>query len=144
MSVNPLVRDAIERMKDAGIDDAETLRERYAPQQFGNAEAVFRVGKLILRFVRDRGQDFLDLGWASAQGKFHQFDDVDVATGWRSLQKVVSKREPEGLASVVERFARHRSQLEEALAGERERLTRSRIESAAKARGEALFGGAKR
>jgi len=136
---NPLTRDATELLRDAGIGDAQVLRDRYDEQDFGDAEAVFKIGKLLLRFVRDRGQDFVDLTSAMSPDRFYQFDDVEVAMGWSSIEDVVSKSDPEDLAAVLGRVARNRTQLEEAFSGERERFTRAKVETAAEARGKALF-----
>lgn len=139
-SANPLVREATARMQESGIVDAEILRERYDPQHFGNAEAIFQIGVLVVRFVRDRGQDFVDLGSIRTPGKFYQFDDVDVAMGWQAPHDVVDKRRPEPLSSIMERLVRHRAELEHAFSAEHENLMRSQIEKAASARAKVLFG----
>ena len=38
--------------------------------------------------IGDRSQDFVDLGSTATPERFHQFDDVDIAMGWRSVEQV--------------------------------------------------------
>ncbi|MBN1612370.1 MAG: hypothetical protein JW940_37410 [Polyangiaceae bacterium] len=136
--MNPLVQHAANLLRAAGFDDVELKCEKYDTQHFGNAEAVFRVGSLLIRFQRERAQDFVDLASPSRPEEFHQFDDVDIAMGWKSVEAVLAKREPEDLGSVLTRLARNFAHLEEAFSGEQERFTRARVEKAAKSRGEAF------
>jgi hypothetical protein len=136
--MNPLVQHATKLLRDAGFNQVELVKEKYDAQQFGDAEATFRVGSLLLRFQRDRGQDFLDLGSVSSPEKFFLFDDLDIAMGWKSIEEVLAKSEPESLASVLGRISQNFAQLEEAFSDEREPSTRARVERAARSRGEAF------
>jgi hypothetical protein len=78
--------------------DFELFRARPPDvKHFGDAEAVFRVGTLLLRLVRDRGQEFMDLATIAAPDKFYQFDDVEIAMGWKTIDEVLAKRELEPL-----------------------------------------------
>ena len=144
MAVNPLVQHAASLLKAAGFDDVELKSERYDTQHFGNAEAVFRVGSLLIRFQRDRAQDFVDLASPSRPEEFHQFDDVDIAMGWKSVEAVLAKTEPEDLGSVLSRLMRNFAHLEKAFSGEEERFTRARVKKAAKSRGEAFVASLRR
>jgi hypothetical protein len=135
--VNPLVQDAVNRLRTAGFRDFELVREIYDEKHFGNAEAVFRVGRLFVRFWRDRGQDFLDLSSAPDE-TFYLFDDVDIAMGWKSVDDVLGKLEPEDTASVLHRFFQKFAQLEHAFSGHQSHLTRALVEKAAKERGDAF------
>lgn len=144
MSPNPVVRDAQSLLSDVGLRDVDLLRDRYDSGSFGNGEAVFQIGKLVVRFTRDRGQDFIDVASKSQPDKFYQFDDVDLAMGWTSIDRVLAKSAPEEPRSVLTRLARHFAHLEDAFSGEQERLTRARIEKAAKARGEAFVASLRR
>lgn len=71
------------RLREAGIEAAELVRTSPDSASFGDAETVFRVARQLLRFVRDRGQEFMDLGANAAPEQFYQFDDVEIAMGWR-------------------------------------------------------------
>ena len=138
MAANPLVQDAMDRVKAVGFKNVELIRDRYDAQHFGNAEAIFRVGRVLLRFRRDRGQGFVDLASTASPERFHQFDDVDIAMGWKSVEQVLTKREPEDLTSVLKRLFQNFQHLEDAFSGEQERFTRARVEKAAKERGDAF------
>lgn len=104
----------------------------------GDGVVIFRIGSLLLRFVRDRGQDFLDIASMVEPTIFHQFDDIEIAMGWRSVEDILAKQEPESLSAVLEKIEEKFSDLNAAMSGERERFTRAQIERAAKQRGEAF------
>ena len=70
--------------------------------------------------------------------RFHQFDDVEIAMGFKTIDQVLAKREPENLTEVLARVSRHLKELDEAFSPERERLTRARIERAARDRGHSF------
>lgn len=110
-------------------------RESFDPQNFGNGEVVFRLGPLLLRFIRDRGQDFLDVASAIAPDHFHQFDDVEIGMDWKSVEGALAKSEPEPLADMLRRMRNRLGELELAMSGNQELFTRDRIERAAEQRG---------
>ena len=122
----------------AGLNDAEELDCTPEARTFGDASAVFRLGSLLLRVTRERGQEFLDIAASVEPKVFHQFDDVDIAMGWKSVDEVLAKREPENIAAVLARVSANRSALGEAFSGDREHLTRARVERATRDRGQAF------
>lgn len=122
---------------EAGIKDAELLSS-VGGTGFDDGYILFRVGSLLVRITRDRGQLFLDLGSVHSPEHFHQFDDVEIAMGWRSIASVLAKTEPEALKPVLTRLREHREELETRMSEAQERLTRARIERAAHDRGEAF------
>lgn len=138
MRANPLLQDVMRVLKTLGLQDIEVLREMYDPLHFGNAEVLIRVGRLLVRIQRDRGQDFVDLGSTASPDRFYQVDDVDIAMGWKSVAEVLAKKQPESLASVLGRLYQHLGPLEEAFSVEQECLTRARVERAAKQRRQEL------
>ena len=79
------------RLATANLKDVEEVS--FSPEQasFGNSEAVFRIGSVLLRLIRDRGQEFLDLASSVEPTVFHQFDDVEIAMGWKSINDVLAK-----------------------------------------------------
>jgi hypothetical protein len=135
MTENSLLNSAGEAIESVGIEGVELVRESFDPQNFGNGEVVFRLGTLLLRFIRDRGQDFLDVASAIAPGHFHQFDDVEIGMGWRSVDEVLAKSEPEPLADMLRRMRNRLGELQSAMSGSQERFTRDRIERSAEQRG---------
>ena len=151
MVTNPLVQEAMVLLKATGFTDTDLIRESYYPQAFGNAEAIFRVGKLIVRFLRDRSQDFVDLASISYPEQFHQICDVEVAMGWKSFEQLVEDElqeckfedltaedfAVEDLTSVLDRLFQHFGSLEDAFSGEQEPGTRALVEKVAKERFDA-------
>jgi len=139
MHATSLQDSVLVRLTEAGIMAPELVHASYRSESFGDAEAVFRVGRLLLRFVRDRDQEFMDIGASTRPEQFHQFDDLEIAMGWKTIDDVLAKREPEDLSQVLARVSQHLKQLDEAFSGERERFTRARVERAARDRGEAFM-----
>ena len=138
MTENKLFNSAKEAIESVGIEGVELQRESFDPQNFGNGEVIFRLGPLLLRFIRDRGQDFLDIASAIAPDRFHQFDDVEIGIGWKSVEEALSKSEPEPLADMLRRMRNRLGELQSAMSGNQEGFTRDRIERAAEQR-EAEF-----
>ena len=126
------------RLSGAGLGDAELVSATPESAAFGDTTAVFRIRPLLLRFTRERGQEFVDLASQSEPDTFHQFDDVDIAMGWRSVDEVLAKRKPEPIAAVLRRIKANLAVLGDAFSGDRERLTRARVERAARERGHAF------
>lgn len=105
---------------------------------FGDGEVIMRVDPFLLRLVRDRGQEFLDVGAESFPDKFYPFHDVEVAMGWRSLEDVLATTEPESVSSILAKFRARLDELRPAFEGDRAILTIRRIEDAMRKRGEAF------
>ncbi len=135
----PFAKSIAARIGAAGLGDVELVSEMPDSSSFGDAEAVFRLGPLILRFSMDRGQELVDVAFGHMPERFFLIDDVDIALGWKSIDEVVSRPEPERLESVLGRLAAHRPELSEAFSGRLSRRTRARIERAERDRGEAFM-----
>lgn len=138
MTAQSFIDYLVNLLSKTGIDGAESIRAISDAKNFGDAEAIFRVGPLVLRFLRDRSQEFLELATNVAPDKFYQFGDVEIAMGWKTIDEVLAKRELEPLSSVLARLHEHRAEMSEALSSDRESLTRARIERAAQERGKAF------
>jgi hypothetical protein len=127
------------RLNAAGLGQAELVSAVQDDASFGNAEVIFRAGSLRLRFVRDRGQEFLEMASDAAPTRFFQFDDVELALGRKTIREILAAHEPERLEVMLARLAKDVAELNDAFSGDRERLTRARVEQAARARGEAFM-----
>ncbi len=128
-----------ERLQRAGLAGAELVSCSPEPVVFDNAEAVFRAGSLLLRLVRERGQEFLDLAASAAPQRFHQFGDLELALGWTKVPEVLARKDPEDLDLVLARVASRFAELESVLSADRLRGTEAKIEQAARERGEAFL-----
>lgn len=86
---NPLVAVAQSELNKVGIRNAKLIRESYAPQDFGNAEAIYELGNLRLRLLRDRGDDTVQIGSSTSAENFYILDDVAIWMGWLSLDELL-------------------------------------------------------
>jgi hypothetical protein len=134
----PLAESAAAQLKAAGIERADLVEKSPENGAFGDSEAIFRIGSLLLRFVRERGQEFIDISGGTTADRFHQFSDIEIAMGWSTIEEELAKREPEQLSQVLDRVSRHLAELDGAFSNGREQLTHARIERAARERGEAF------
>lgn len=125
-------------LEKVGLDSAELVSSVPESAVFGDAAAIFQVGPLLLRVTRERGQQFVDMAAQAEPTKFHQFDDVDIAMGWRSLDEVLAKQEPEPINMVLQRVKENLDALIDAFSGGREQFTRARLEKVAHERGQAF------
>jgi hypothetical protein len=89
--------------------------------------ATFELDDLLLRFVRERTEVYLDIATKAPDPEFHQFDDVEIALGWTSVEEVLKKASPEPLDSVIARVARCVASLKAELYGPHAEWTRARI-----------------
>lgn len=117
-----------------GMDPVEHLSEQYTEAEFGNATALFRVGSIVLRVTRDKGQEFLEIGSTHRPGKFFTFDDVCIAFGWRGVAHVVNRKEPVPFPEEASALVRSREELAHAFAEQRIEETEARIERATRQR----------
>ena len=125
-------------LEQAGVTGAELMSAEPESRAFGDTSATFRLGRLLLRFVRDRGEEFLDVGSADDPDVMFQYDDVEIAMGWRPVDEVLEKRAPEPIERVLQRVAMQVPQLQSAFSPERAADTIDRVRRAELSRGEAL------
>src|SRR5262245_27207216 len=85
----------------AGLSRATLVSSSSDGSSFGDTEVIFKLDALLLRFVRDRGQIFLDIASSAAPAEFHQYCDVEVAMGWRTIDQILARREPEAIGAVL-------------------------------------------
>lgn len=137
-STSQLVDAVRADLEKAGLGSAELVSIAPESAAFGDTAAIFRIGPLLLRVTLERGQRFVDIAAQAEPTKFHQFDDVDIAMGWRSINEVLAKREPEPIEMVLQRVRANLDALTSAFSEDRERLTRARVEKAAHERGQAF------
>jgi hypothetical protein len=134
MNATSFAGDVATRLQAADIHGAVLVKSTPESSNFGDTGVIFRVGPLLLRFVRERGQEFVDVSTISMPQKFHQLVDVEVAMGWRSIDQVLARREPEPLDQILIRLKGHLQELGDALSNEHQDTTRASIESSAKER----------
>ena len=132
--MSSLSDDSANLLCSAGLQGAKLVSS--SPEgRFGDSEAIFQVGPILLRFVRDRGQEFLDLAFAAAKGQFFQWDEIQAGMGWKSIDDVVAKKEPDSLQQVVTQLVMHYVELNSAFSEANAEATRAKIARAAQERG---------
>jgi hypothetical protein len=135
MAHAPLIEVAERALRAAALSSS-LVGATVARNDLGDGEAVFLVGSLLVRFVRDRGQDFLDVAPEVRPKHFHLADDVEIAFGWKTVDEVLAKREPEPLNHVLARLASRMTEIAEAFAEDRVDFTLQEVKAAAKRRGD--------
>lgn len=128
----------LRRMVKAGLTEAELVSVQPESAAFGDTSATFRLNGLLMRVTRDRGQEFLDLGSADEPTALFQYEDVEIAMGWRSVEEVLNKQFPESLDRVFHRMANKLPELQAAFSTARIGSTRAYIRRAECERGEAF------
>ena len=125
-------------LEDAGLTQDKIIHEAVRPDHFGDGEVIFEVGPMHLRFVRERGQDFIDVSPASTPGRYYPFGDVELAMGWKTVDEVWSRAEPEPLSAILERVRKHYPQFEEAFSSTTAPETLAKLDFASRRRGTAF------
>ena len=98
----------------AGLPHEDLVHEALLPEHFGDGEVVFRVGPMHLRFVRECGQDFLEVAPASSPGEYQRFGELELAMGWKTASEKWVRSEPEPLSAILERLRNRFEELAEA------------------------------
>jgi len=88
---NPLLVEWTRALGEAGISGATLLSERYEPKYFGNGEASFQWGSIILWLTRDRDEDAVQIAPSFESDERFQWDDVCVTFGWREVNNIVAR-----------------------------------------------------
>ena len=81
---NPFVKEIDRRLETVGIS-RELVYESYSHKNFGNAEALYELGNLRLRFLRDRDDGSVSVGSSSRCDRMYCFDSIAVWRGWASI-----------------------------------------------------------
>jgi hypothetical protein len=108
--MNPFLKKITEALARAHVP-ADVVAEHYPADAPDDAILTFRAETLLLRFTRRAGQEFLEIACALAPGQYHWFSDIEVAMGWCSLERLLSRSEPPPLEEVINRLAQHLAEL---------------------------------
>jgi hypothetical protein len=97
-----------------------------------------RVDPLVVRFVRERGQDWVEVAPAGTPvPAFYSFHDLEIAFGWRTVEDVLGLNDVEPLEDVLRRVVQHWDELRTNLAHPGS-AGWARVAHAASSRGEAF------
>ncbi len=107
---------------------ADLKAETYPADAPEDAVLIYRAESLLLRFSRYGSQEYLKIACAMAPGQFYWFGDIEVAMGWRSLEKVLSCADLPPLPDVINRLAQHLVELKKSFFKSTELFTQSTIQ----------------
>jgi len=146
---NPLVDTVEEELDRVGIRGAALIEESYQSESFGNAEAIYEIEGVRIRFVRDRGQDGVDIIVPGTSEKY-LFEDVSLAMGWQTLKEIVNReakvdfdKPPTGpipLSTVLQYISGGMNDLQEAFSSRNVSSTLKKLRDAQALRTKAMFG----
>jgi len=122
-------------LESGGLPQYEVIHESQCSEHFGDGEVVFKIGPMLLRFVRERGQDFVDVTPASAPDHYYSYGDVELAMGWKTVDQAWSRTEPEPLSGIIERLSGQYPQFEEAFSVAKAQDTLAKLDFASRRRG---------
>lgn len=126
--MNPLTNLVTTEFGVVGLK-AELLSERYFSELFGNAIVVFRFGSMLLKFLRDRSQDTLEIAPNAYPKAFYPFFIVEIAMGWTKLDdNYFTNYKTPPIRDTVGRLATDIEALNEVFSGDLAILERARDE----------------
>lgn len=126
-------------LRSAGFSNVSLLRTSPESAAFGDSEVVFNIDGFVLRFTRDRGEEFVDLASARTPADFHQVYDVEQALGWMPVDASPARLGPAPLTEVLSRLREHFNELKEAFSADRDSKTQARIRQVTREREQAFL-----
>jgi hypothetical protein len=126
---NPLVKAIEHELNQLDMSKSKLIHESFNHENFGNAEAIYEIGNLKIRIVRDRGVDIISLGSSIGNNLFY-IDDVAVWMGWISFDDLLQfystatdfSKPPQGplfnLSKALEMIARELKRLDKAFSSD--------------------------
>jgi len=113
MSDHSFTKHIMDLLKAAGLNGAVLIFEMPPNQRsFGNALSVLGLGSVLLRFVRDRGQLFLDVAPSTRPESYYPFWTVQAAMGWRAFDEPAPASDLDTLHDTLDCLSRHHDELQ--------------------------------
>lgn len=134
----PFIKGILSDFESANLGDARLMFHSPESVHFGDTSAVFSVGTMLLKFIRERGQVFIELGTQAEPEEFYQFDYVAIAMGWRSLDEVLARSAPEPMGEILKKVGDYINLLQLAFSPDRIQYTRMVIAKASYDREQAF------
>jgi hypothetical protein len=129
--MKPLLDEAKSALEEAGFGQPPLAESRVDDRL---ETASFTIEPIVLRFLRERGEDFLDVATSSCPSSFSQFDDVAIALGLRTVDEVIARTQPEALVELLGAAKANWKVIEAAFRPERLEATLVNIERATASR----------
>lgn len=129
-----------EKLLQAGFLEALEIDRDVDPSCFGNEVTIWKVGDLLLKFIKDRDQIFVDIGGISDKSHFYIYDDIAIMMEWQKLDEILRATEPLDLLSALTFIKRDIIKLEKLLSKERLKSTQKRLDEISEIKTHARFG----
>ena len=128
-------------LQTEGVDASTLQLERCDPNTNGDALATVRFGSLVFQFVRDRGEEFIDVKSASVPKDYFSPDELGIAFGWRRPEDTVGdfRSKPNPLEGELAELVRRRGELELAFSADHWVATVKAIAKAREVRGQIML-----
>lgn len=138
-NLEPSLAERVYRcLEEVGLPGASLVSTGAEAPGFGDSQVVFRLHPILIRVTRDRGQEFVDIGADSVTPEFQSFDDVEIGHRWRTVDEVLSRHEPEPIASTIRRISERFGIFASLYSAELVHETQERVRRAADDRGRAF------
>lgn len=132
MNLSATVTDLLERVFGTAPVPVEVQTDEYGETVTISLPAM----NLIFRFVRDRGEDFLDVAAIHRPSEYYQSDDLEIAFGWRTIDDALHKQAPEPLHDILVRLRDRMDELAKAFSQANFDETLNRLKDAQARRAE--------
>ncbi len=139
MELNPNAERIEHAFLHFGLVGFRLERQTYCPDVFGDGEVVFADGTLTLRFLFDRGQEFVEVAAVPFLDRFYSVDDLALGFGWSKLRELIGRKTPAPLERTLEDLYVHMAELRFAFSPTHAADSHIRVQQAAAARREAVL-----
>jgi hypothetical protein len=98
---NEFTEETVAKLSNQGFERFEVLKEYIDPLSFGNGRTVVKYDNLILTFIREKGDIFLEIGGLSPDRESFYFDDIRVNRGWDSVDRTLNRDSPKSIDDIL-------------------------------------------
>lgn len=137
MEFRVLIREGLLK---TGLSNASEISESMHPSCFGNSESVWVLGNIRIRFIKDRGQLFVDIGSIFDESRLFIFDDVALFMEWQKLDEIIKADQPLDLQVSLNFIKRDLRTLENIFSKKELKATTKKLDEISKKKAQARFG----
>lgn len=123
----------------AGLSAAAEVYTSSPSPSFGDCESVWELGNLRLRFVKDRGQLFVDVGSKFDESLNFVFDDISLFMKWEEPGGIINAESPVGLEHALKLIKQDLDKLENLFSKSKLQTTSKKINQISKAKTQTRF-----
>ena len=129
-----------ESLLKAGLSSASEISNSSQPSGFGDTDSIWELGNLRIKFIKDRGQVFVDLGSKFNESHYFIFDDVSLLLKWQELDEIINADAPLDLATSLSLIKKDLNKLDTLFSKNELQKTTNEIDLIAKKKARIRFG----